>query len=59
MVYFAAPIIEARSGLLIDPLAFTLVEFIVIPILVAMASLVGFLPGLTAYRSDVAEGLQS
>lgn len=59
VVYFASPIIEARSGLLIDPLAFTLVEFIVIPILVAMASLVGFLPGLTAYRSDVAEGLQS
>ncbi len=59
IVFVAAPIIEARSGLLIESLAFTPVELIVIPILVVMASLVGFLPGLTAYQSDVAEGLQS
>lgn len=59
IVFVAAPIIEARSGLLIDSLAFTPVEFVIIPVLVAMASLVGFLPGLTAYRTDVAEGLQS
>lgn len=59
IVFVAAPIIEQRSGLLIDSFAFTPVELIVIPILVVMASLIGFLPGLTAYRSDVAEGLQS
>ena len=58
LIFVAAPIIEFRSGLLIDSLAFTWLEFIVIPILVVMASLIGFLPGLTAYRTDVADGLQ-
>ena len=58
IVYIAAPVIETRSGLLIDPFTFTFIEIIVIPILVIMASLIGFLPGWTAYRSDVAEGLQ-
>ncbi len=59
VVLAAAPIIEQRSGLLIDPFVFNPVEFIVIPILIVMASIVGFLPGLTAYKTDVAEGLQS
>lgn len=58
LVFVAAPIIEARSGLLINPLAFSPVEFVVIPVLIAMASLVGFLPAMTAYRTDVAEALQ-
>ncbi|WP_437201718.1 ABC transporter permease [Planctomicrobium sp. SH664] len=58
LVFIAAPIIEDRSGLLIDPLSFTAQEFVMIPLLILMASLVGFLPGLTAYRTDVAEGLQ-
>jgi hypothetical protein len=31
----------------------------VIPGLVGMAMLIGLLPGLTAYRTDVAEALQS
>lgn len=58
LVFVAAPIIEARSGLLINPLAFSPAELIVIPVLIAMASLVGFLPAMTAYRTDVAEALQ-
>lgn len=59
LVFIASPIIEARSGLLIDPYAFSPLELIVIPILIVMASLVGLLPGLTAYRTDVAEALSS
>ena len=59
IVFVAAPIIESRSGLLIDPMAFTPLELIVIPVLILMASVIGFLPGLTAYRTDVAQGLQS
>ncbi len=59
VVLAAAPIIEQRSGLLIDPLVINPIEFVVIPILIAMASLVGFLPGLAAYRTDVADGLQN
>lgn len=57
LVIVAAPIVTARSGLLIDPYHFETIELILFPILIAMASLVGFLPGLTAYRTDVARAL--
>jgi len=58
LVFIASPIIEARSGLLIDPVAFDPLELIVIPGLIVMAMLIGLIPGLTAYRTDVAESLQ-
>jgi len=32
-------------------------ELVLFPVLIGMASLVGFLPGLTAYRTDVADSL--
>jgi putative ABC transport system permease protein len=57
LVFVAAPIIEGRSGFLINPLAFEPVELWLIPALITMATLVGFLPGLTAYRTDVAAAL--
>jgi putative ABC transport system permease protein len=57
LVFVAGPIIEARSGYLIDPFAFESAELWLIPSLIAMATLVGFLPGLTAYRTDVAAAL--
>ena len=56
-VMISAPIVEAKSGLLIDPLAFETTELWLIPAMIAMATLVGFLPGLTAYRTDVAAAL--
>ena len=59
LVFIAAPIVEAKSGLLIDPWKFEPLELALFPALGLMASLVGFLPGLTAYRTDVAEGLSS
>jgi putative ABC transport system permease protein len=59
LVFAAGPIVEARTGLLIDPWKFEPLELSLIPALIALASLVGFLPGLTAYRTDVAEGLSS
>jgi putative ABC transport system permease protein len=60
LVFIAAPIIAARSGgLLIDPYSFELVELVIIPAMIALASLVGFLPALTAYRTDVANALSS
>jgi len=58
-VIIAAPIIESRSGLLIDPMTFSWIELIVIPVLIVMASVVGVLPGMTAYQTDVAEALNS
>jgi len=59
LVYAAAPIIEQRSGLLIDPASFEPLELAVIPGLILMAMIVGLIPGLTAYKTDVAESLQS
>jgi len=58
LVFVASPIIEAKSGLLIDPVAFDPLELIVLPGLILMAVLIGLIPGLTAYRTDVAESLQ-
>jgi putative ABC transport system permease protein len=57
LVWAASPIIEARSDLLIDPWSFEWVELILLPVLIVLASLVGLLPGLTAYRTDVAKSL--
>ncbi|MFO0917642.1 MAG: hypothetical protein U0872_04925 [Planctomycetaceae bacterium] len=45
--------------LLIDPWRFEPLELTLFPALFLLASLVGFLPGLTAYRTDVADGLSS
>ena len=58
VVFVAAPIVEARTGgLLIDPLSFEPIELVVIPVTLVMGTLIGFLPGLTAYRTDVADAL--
>lgn len=57
LVFAAAPIIEARSGYLVDPFAFDWVELALLPALLLLATLVGFLPGVTAYRTDVARAL--
>lgn len=57
LVFIAAPIVERQTGLLIDPLTFDWKELILFPALVALASLIGIIPGLTAYRTDVASNL--
>lgn len=57
LVYGAAPIVAQKTGLLINPFAFEVVELILLPALIALASLVGVVPGLTAYRTDVARTL--
>ena len=57
LVFLAAPIVEAKSGLIINPFAFEPMELVLIPALIVLASLVGFIPGMTAYRTDVAKAL--
>jgi putative ABC transport system permease protein len=57
LVFAAGPIVERASGILIDPFAFEPVELVLLPILIALASIVGFVPGMTAYRTDVAKAL--
>ena len=49
----AGPLIEARTGISLRFWDFNWKESLLIPGLVVFASLVGFLPALTAYRTDV------
>ena len=56
LVIVAAPLI-AGYGLVVEPWTFAWQELILIPTLVVLASLVGFIPGMTAYRTDVARTL--
>lgn len=57
LVAVASPIIETRSGILVNPLAFEPLELVLFPVLLVVGSLIGFLPGLAAYRTDVAAAL--
>ncbi|MCA9077234.1 MAG: ABC transporter permease [Planctomycetaceae bacterium] len=57
LVFAAAPIVTARSGLLINPMHFETIELWILPALLAMAIVIGILPGQTAYRTDVAKAL--
>jgi len=55
----AGPIVEARTGIVLRFWQFNWQEGLLIPGLVLFASLVGFLPALTAYRTDVGKTLGS
>lgn len=57
LVVIAAPIAEAQTGIIVNPWNFDVWELVLFPVLIGMATLVGFLPGLTAYRTDVADSL--
>jgi putative ABC transport system permease protein len=57
LVFAAAPVVQEQTGLLINPFAFEGIEFILLPGLIALASLIGIVPGLAAYRTDVARAL--
>ena len=57
LVFAAGGYIEENADILIDPWAFESTELVLIPALVLLAVLVGLVPGLTAYRADVAKGL--
>lgn len=58
LVVVAAPIIEARSDLLLNPWSFETAELALFPLLLVIAGLVGMAAGTAAYRTDVARGLQ-
>ncbi len=57
MIGAAGPYVVQRTGIALSMLAFDWHELVLIPALVALASLVGFLPALAAYRTDVAKAL--
>jgi putative ABC transport system permease protein len=49
--------VEFYTGITVPAWRFTPAELLLVPALVAFATLVGFLPALTAYRTDVAKTL--
>jgi putative ABC transport system permease protein len=51
------PSITKFSGVPVSAFHFQLVELVLIPGLIALASVVGYLPAVVAYRTDVAESL--
>jgi putative ABC transport system permease protein len=53
----ASPIVEFYTGITVHPWEFTWQELLLVPALVAFAALVGFLPAVSAYRTDVAKTL--
>jgi putative ABC transport system permease protein len=53
----ASPVVEFYTGITVPAWRFTWQESLLVPALVAFATLVGFLPALTAYRTDVAKTL--
>ena len=54
----ASPMVSARTGLLLNPWAIDPFEFILFPILLVLGVLVGFLPAMSAYKTNVADALQ-
>jgi len=57
LIFAATPFIESRTSVMLNPWAFDIYELVLIPALVVLASLVGMVPGMTAYRTDVAKSL--
>lgn len=58
LAVLGAPYISARTGLLLNGWAINPWEFVLFPVLLALGALVGFLPAMTAYRTNVADALQ-
>lgn len=57
LIQLLNPVIVAQTGVTIGLFRFEAAEAILIPVLVVLAALVGFLPSLAAYRTDVAKAL--
>lgn len=57
LIGLASPYVEARTGVTLGLFEFDSQELILIPALVVLASIVGFLPAVSAYRTDVAKAL--
>lgn len=55
----STPWLIRQTGLLINPWSANVWEVVLFPVLVGVAVLVGFLPAMTAYRTNVADALSS
>ena len=54
-----SPLIADRVGMSVNLLQFRVMELVLIPGLIVLASLVGYLPAVAAYRTDVARWLMA
>ena len=57
LVGLAAPWIAGSTGIPIEPWVFQPNELILLPALVVLATVIGYLPAVIAYRTDVAKSL--
>jgi putative ABC transport system permease protein len=57
MIGLAGPYVVERTGVALGLFEFDWQELVLIPALVVLASLVGFLPAVAAYHTDVAKSL--
>jgi len=57
LIAVVAPIIASAVMIIVNPWHFQMSEFMLIPGLIVLASLVGYLPAVVAYRTDVAQSL--
>lgn len=58
LIFALSPLISDATGIVISAWFFQFSEVLLIPGLVILASLVGYLPAVVAYRTDVAQSLQ-
>jgi len=59
MIWACSPWIVEWTGVVVGLLQFQWMELVLIPGLIVLASAVGYLPALTAYRTDVARSLSN
>ena len=57
LIFVLGPWISDATGIIVSAWHFQLAELILIPGLIALASVVGYLPAVIAYRTDVAQSL--
>lgn len=54
-----SPLIVVKTGIAVHAFQFDPIEWVLIPGLIVLASIVGYLPALSAYRTDVAKALSA
>jgi putative ABC transport system permease protein len=59
LIFALNPVLEAEAGVRIGLFQFVPLELVIIPGLIALAAIVGYLPALVAYRTDVAKALSA
>ena len=59
LMFILGPWISSATGIIVSAMHFQITEAILIPGLIILASIVGYLPAVIAYRTDVAQSLSN